>query len=85
MPRIGTILPFATWIDPTFLPLPNLILLGVLVLLFRRLPVVLALYKITPLIRTQKEVRCLFFFIITKNFLFESNAQAMFTGYFGTY
>ncbi|KAF8523208.1 Cation/H+ exchanger [Gautieria morchelliformis] len=52
---LGTILPFNTWIDPTFLPLPNLVLLGVLVLVFRRLPVVLALYKITPLIKTKKE------------------------------
>ncbi|KAF8576407.1 hypothetical protein K439DRAFT_1640513 [Ramaria rubella] len=52
---LGTILPFDTWIDPTFLPLPNLVLLAILILIFRRLPAVLALYKMTPLIKTRKE------------------------------
>lgn len=53
---IGTILPWTTWIDPEFLPLPRLLLLAALVLILRRLPATLALYKFIPQLKTPKEV-----------------------------
>lgn len=53
----GTILPWDTWIDANFLPLPRLILLAVAILLLKRIPIVLLLYKLIPQVKTFKEVR----------------------------
>lgn len=46
-----------TWIDPKFLPLQNLILLAVLILTFRRLPAVMAMQKMIPVLQNTNEVR----------------------------
>lgn len=52
---IGTLLPWHTWTDPDFLPPLNLLVVGALILAFRRLPAVMALYKLTPQMKTWKE------------------------------
>ena len=53
---LGTILPWSVWFDPDSpIPVARLVGFGVLVILFRRLPAVLVLYKWIPQIRTLKE------------------------------
>ncbi|KAH8917776.1 hypothetical protein BT69DRAFT_1338817 [Atractiella rhizophila] len=59
---LGSILPFSTWADPNFLPLGRLVLLGVLILILRRLPVVLFLQNHVPLIKARKEATFVGFF-----------------------
>ena len=47
---IGTILPFSDWQQPdtTGLTIPRLMILGVLVLIFRRIPAIFMTYKLMP-------------------------------------
>lgn len=47
---IGTILPFSEWQQPdtTGLTIPRLMILGVLVLIFRRIPAIFMTYKLMP-------------------------------------
>lgn len=53
---LGTVLPWDAWIgpDPIF-PLAKLVGFGVVVLVCRRLPVVLVLQRLIPLVKTGKE------------------------------
>ncbi|KAJ6590368.1 Sodium/hydrogen exchanger family-domain-containing protein [Mycena sp. CBHHK59/15] len=52
---IGALLPWGTWLDRNFLPPWSLVLLGVMIMLFRRLPAVLLTWRIIPQLKTWKE------------------------------
>jgi NhaP-type Na+/H+ or K+/H+ antiporter len=60
---IGALLPWRTWLAQDFLPPGRLALLGGLVLVFRRLPAVLALYRFTPQIKTLREAAFVGWFV----------------------
>lgn len=52
---IGTILPFDAWNSASYITLPRLVLLGLSIMVLRRIPIVLLMSKFIPDIKTLRE------------------------------
>jgi sodium/hydrogen antiporter len=58
----GAVCPWASFLRNDIIPLYRLVFLGILILLFRRLPVVYAMHKVIPQIEEQRQALFVGFF-----------------------
>jgi NhaP-type Na+/H+ or K+/H+ antiporter len=72
---IGCLLPWRTWLDPEFLPPGWLVLLGVLIMMLRRMPAVFATYRFAPQIKTVGEAAFVGWFVGTDVSSFEPSSD----------
>lgn len=91
---IGTVMPWSSYSDDYLgLSYWRLILMAIFILLFRRLPIVMALFKFMPAIKTTQEgnkfLNLLVFWLLLLLLLLFANKKykkiilALFTGWFG--